>query len=178
MKHLLLTTIIVLLFSTCDNEGTQPIEENPLIGKWAESFSWTNISDCVIIGWEEYCPEIDETSTIEFSEETFEVTIMPPSRTFIVEDDNIYVGWASDTLYSGLYEISNDTIFFHNENSDEPTGVKYWLDNDSLHLAVISGDNMIVMDGDTSYIPTIPMGSFLWGNAWMKTYGTFGRVEQ
>lgn len=92
MKHTLLTIIILLLFITCDTEVTQPAEENPLVGKWSESFSWPNIFDCVTIGWDTHCPDISETSTIQFTENTFEVKILPPSRTFIIEDDTIYVG--------------------------------------------------------------------------------------
>ncbi len=177
MKRILFTPITLIFFLSCNNDVTQSSEENPLLGKWTEPFSWTNIFDCVTIGWDTECPEVSETSTIEFTESTFEVKILPPSRTFIVEEDTIYVGLAGDTLFTGYYEISNDTIIFSRDDSLDPSNVKYWFENDSLHLSAIGESNLIVIDGDTSYAYPFIVNSFVWGNAWFKTHGKFGRIE-
>jgi len=177
MKRILFTTLTLIFFLNCNNDVTQSSEENQLLGKWTEPFSWTNIFECVTIGWDTECPEVSETSTIEFTESTFEVKILPPSRTFIVEDDTIYVGWSGDTLYSGSYETNEDTIFFYFQDSNDPRKMRYWFENDSLTLANVSGRQLVVMDGDTSYIATFSMASFVWGNAWGKTYGVFSKIE-
>lgn len=55
--------------------------------------------------------------------------------------------------------------------------MKYWFENDSLYLSTVSEGILTVIDGDTSYIANFPMGSFIWGNALMKTFGKFGRIE-
>jgi len=177
MIRIFLTIFTIVFLLSCENEENQPIEENPLLGKWTEQFNWTNIFDCMTVGWETFCPEVTEVSTIEFSENTFEVKILPPSRTFITEDDTLYVGWASDTLFAGSYEISNDTVFFYIGDLNDPTKMRYWFQNDSLSVTAVSGNQMVIMDGDTSYISTFPMASFMWGSAWGKTHGIFGKIE-
>lgn len=179
MNFKLFTFFIILFLFSCNSEDVvKPIDENPLLGKWSESFSWTDLFNCVTPSeGETYCPPISETSTIEFTENNFEVKVLPPSRTYIVEDDTIYVGLAGDTLFTGNYSISNDTIQFYRNDSENPIKVKYWVSNDSLYLSTLSEAIMVVMDGDTSYLAGFSMCSFLWGNAWGKTYGTFNRFE-
>lgn len=161
----------------CSDPNSDERSDNPLIGKWYEAFSWVNTLDCVTFEGETDCPEIQESSTIEFSENSFEVKILPPNRTFIVEEDTLYVGWSGDTMYSGTYEIIKDTIVFNIEDENHPRKMRYWWQNDSLGLANISGRELVVMDGDTSYLATFTMASFVWGNAWMKTFGVFERIE-
>ncbi|NQU68206.1 MAG: hypothetical protein HQ510_09720 [Candidatus Marinimicrobia bacterium] len=177
MGRRLFTSITLIFFLSCNNDITQTSEENPLLGKWTETFSWTNIFDCGSFVWDSECPEVSETSTIEFTENTFEVTILPPSWTYVVENDTIYIGLASDTLFTGSYEISNDTIIFSRDDSFDPTNVEYWFENDSLHLSAIAEFNLIVFDGDTSYLAPLAVNSIVWGNAWLKTGGIFGRIE-
>ncbi len=178
MKSVLITTITMIFFISCTNDITKSSEENPLLGKWSESFSWTNSFDCVTpTEGEIYCPPISETSTIEFTESNFEVKVLPPSRTFIIEDDTMYVGLAGDTLFTGSYELSNDMIIFYRDDSFDTSNVKFWFENDSLHLSAIGESNLIVIDGDTSYAYPFAFNSFVWGNAWFKTHGTFGKVK-
>ena len=177
MSRILIASIAFGLFISCNNDVTHSSEENPLLGEWAEQFSWTNTFDCVTIGWDTQCSEVTETSTIEFTEGTFEVKILPPTRTYIVEDDTIYVGWAGDTLYAGEYDYNNDTITFYFNDDNEPEIMRFSLQNDSLSLSALSESIMVVMDGDTSYLASFSIVSFMWGNAWGKTHGTFGKVE-
>lgn len=168
MKRTLLTSFALFFFLSCENDINQPTEENPLVGKWTESFSWINTFDCITIGWETHCPEINENSTIEFMENIFEVKILPTSRTHIVEDD---------TLYTGTYELSNDTVLFYIGDHIDPIKMRYRFENDSLSISTTSEKQIVIMDGDTSYIPTFSPALFIWGNAWGKTQGVFGKIE-
>lgn len=177
MRRVLIVFITFGLLINCNKNVTESSAENPLLGRWTESFSWINIFDCITIGWITNCPEVSESSTIEFTESTFELWILPPSQTYMVEDDTLHVGLSGDTVYSGSYEYDNDTIIFYIDDVNNPIKMRYWFQNDSLSVTAVSGNQMVIMDGDTSYISTFPMASFMWGSAWGKTHGIFGKIE-
>ncbi|MCP5061010.1 MAG: hypothetical protein GY936_00910 [Ignavibacteriae bacterium] len=155
--------ILLFFFLSCEKESVlEPKFQNVLLGKWSETYLW-----------EFYYGEHlyhERTSIVEFEKDNFTVKIMPPIRDLFIKNDSIITGYRNDTLYSGFYEIVNDTIKFHETLSEEELKVNFSIENDSLKLSAIFEEE-IIQNGDT--LKVIPFGVFLWSYSNLKHQGKF-----
>jgi hypothetical protein len=108
-------------------------------------------------------------TAINFQENNFEIKILPPTRILTAIDDSIFVTVSSDTIYSGTYSVSNDTLKFHIGEQENPKLFHYQLEGDSLHL-------MLFPINDSSEVLLFELNSFLWGHTNCKISGVFTRI--
>ena len=179
MKNILLLSFSIIIIINCtDNVVTEPEITNQLAGSnWSESFEWRNLVDSVFpVSEDEEQEFVERTSTISFFESSYEVKISPPRRIITIEGDSIYSSLVDDTLYTGSYEIDNDTIKFYNSGLETPTKMSYSLERDSLHLSRVFNVEMLVNDEDTLYVvELLSNGSFVWSYSFFKNEGIFSK---
>ena len=152
-----------VLVCGCGKENpSQPTKPGPLEGTWSESYLWESMLN-------DY-RSTEKTSTLMLGGKAFTLKILPPHRVLVVEGDSIYTAWSADTLYTGSYGTKSDTLSFYVDQLDGPWLFRFSCENESLSLEQLP----VGYSGD---IAIVRMNSFLWGHSFLKTSGTFMRVD-
>ncbi len=166
MRYSIYISIFILLLAACDNkdELTFDPEYKYLWGTWEEDFRWSDIYYSYNIGQGESRIGKLKTSTIEFYGNNFRVKILPPERKIISAPDTLYITYSSDTLFSGNFSITEDTLKFFISGQSQPVKFRYSISNDSLSIESFS---------DTLENNNEVVKYFLWGNSINKRSGVF-----
>ena len=159
----------VLSIWSCSNLSNPitPASES-LNGIWTEEFIWNSGNIILLEGGQLENNEIIKKSTINFNGNRFEVKVLPPNRILTTKDDSVFVSVSSDTIYTGTFKISRDTLKLFLEHQENPKLFYYQLERDSLHIQQLPIYN-------SSGYSIIDMGSFIWGNTNLKHVGVFVR---
>jgi len=159
LKSLPVFWILLFIIITRCEKPTEPKQPTyPLIGIWSEKFLWNSYPN--------YYGECTKISTITFTENNFSAKILPPHRMILFEKDSFYVGNSPDTLYTGFYTTTNDTIHFNIDDKDISIKMNFYVTNESLYV------NVIPEPGPEGSM-YIPLGVFLWDYCDGKRSGTF-----
>jgi hypothetical protein len=159
LKSLTVFGILLFIIIIGCEKPTEPKQPtNPLIGIWAETFLWNS--------YQYQYGEYTKTSTINFTVNNFMLKILPPYRMILFEKDSFYVGYSPDTLYTGFYITTKDTIFFNVDDKDFSIKMNFYVTNESLYV------NVIPEPGPEGSM-CIQLGVFLWDNCDGKRSGTF-----
>jgi hypothetical protein len=172
MKWLLTVVILsLLLFVQCGNQlSIAPSETDYIIGKWEETFNFYWLADQVHPAEGNGFAATERTSTLSLSEDHFILRIHPPRRAFVFEPDTFYVGWADDTLFTGVYEIRQDSLLMNLAGSDRFERFTFSMEENRLR---ISAAGELDSNGQMAF----PLSSFLWAYSFFKGSGEFIRVE-
>ncbi len=173
--RIFLNIVILGLISFLMSCGDHPLsdrENDTLLGSWEETFSWSppavftdrfNPPDTVMAAL-----PTQKTARLSLDENVFTLKIWPPHHIgYFVKDSLVMTGLSSDTLYTGTYAVSGDTLFLKAEGDANPSGFIFEAGEDRLTFSVVKPD-----------IPDLNVdvqGSFLWGYSFLKTTGTFKR---
>jgi len=174
-KEIFRSLFIFLVFSlsawNC-SDLTNPIltYNGTLNGKWEEEFVWNSNLVVIFGGGKFQYSSMNKKSTIKFSGNHFEVKILPPNRIISSTGDSTFVTVSSDTIYTGSFKISGDTLKFYLRNQEPPQIFSYKFYGDSLHIQQLP---KIYSSG----LYTINMTSFLWGNSDFINAGVFTRIK-
>jgi len=177
MKEMFIKPVIIMLVillawncSKDTNPFTSGKETITLEGKWTEEFTWSSKLFVVLGGGKFEDSLMVKTTTINFQGNNFEIKILPPTRIITQKNDSIYVTVSADTMYSGTYSISSDTLKFYFGQQENPKLFRYQLEEDSLHIQQFSLQ-------DSSGFWSFSIGSFLWGRTAFKNSGVFARTH-
>ncbi len=175
VKSIITNTLLIILFlsftwvCTNDNPILQPVQS--VEGTWSEDFYWSSFGHIIIGGGTLEDSVMIKTSTLTFSENSFELKILPPHRIFSSIGDSVFVTNNSDTVFTGSYTISADTLKFIMGPDQIAKPFKYRINGDSLYIS------QLPISVDTSGTALYEMSSFLWGNTFSKHSGVFGRKQ-
>jgi hypothetical protein len=162
----LLFMMSVISIYCLGNYTISPFGHNSIEGTWEESFTWISgyhgiwIEDSII------CETIDRTSKISFTRDEFIVKILPPRRTILVVGDSVYSGFADDTLYTGYYQIDNDTLYLKRDTHFQEDPFIFNIKHDTLSIRRI-------VIADTGQLMMVPINHFIWANSFNKISGNF-----
>lgn len=166
LKLILLFQSSIFLFLSCNKSNpTEPIAINSFAGTWQETFEWI---DPTPEGGTSIDSGITKTSTLTFDSYTFAVKILPPHRVFSFQPSIGYTTYSSDTSYTGVFQVSGDTLLLETDVTTER--YIYSLTGDTLRLQTAG---KMESDGMISY----PLFNFLWDHSWFKHAGIFHRVK-
>ena len=158
--HLLVVLIIIILLS-CKKVTDPIVEQNAINGSWVEEYTWFNKLECINPEDDSANCIVSQRSTLKLYKSKFSVQITP----HINNPLGIF-----DTLYTGVFWIRSDTIFFDSDSFHATQKMSYQLSEDSLSLELLYENE----DGRTTLIPCCV---FVWGNAIDKISGTFHRKK-
>ena len=147
-----------------------PSETNSLEGMWTESFDFNLLRDEFKPTGSADISGMERTSTLSLFGEQFALRIQPPRSAFLFEPDTFYVGWANDTLFTGVYEIRHDSLLMNLAENDRIERFVFAIEENRLCISTVG-------EPGPGGIVAVPMSSFLWGDSFGKSSGEFTRVE-
>jgi len=166
-----ITILAILTLSGCDNENpNKPSNSEALEGTWTESFEWVSLDRTLQYVDELPQSRVSRTTIITFEGDIFSAMILPPVRIIITTPESVYVGNASDTLFTGHFEISYDTLTFVVSELEKSERFRYYTQGGDLNLFKVA-------KADTNGYLLIEPRSFLWGYSDLKNFGVFNKVE-
>ena len=156
----------ILILVGCENHNpvlttnkTELTSQNAIDGKWAEDFIWYSLP---------FPNGISEatkgkTSTLTLHNSEFTVSILPPQAVMIPGSSSTL---SSDTMYTGTFDLTQDTISFLINGQTDPLKFLFSTKTDSIFFSAIT---QITSDSVQHY--------FLWANSATKTAGGFKRLN-
>ena len=166
-----LSVVAILAFLAwhCSEDDYPTVVDNEasrLEGTWFEEFTWRATNIIIFNGGRLEDTTMTKRTTINLQEGNFEIKILPPNRILTPRGDSIITTVSSDTLYSGTYSASGDTLTFFMGQQKNPELFRYRIESDSLFIRLLP-------IADSSGLGWYASGSFLWGNTFSKTSGKF-----
>ncbi len=177
-SYILILTFLFFVFLTCSRDKTiltvEPI--NNLTGTWSETFDWEGRQPgYVIIEKNSIFETIPRTSTLTFIENQFSVKILPPVQIQKIVDGSFVRVLSDDTLFTGQYQVIDDTIILYLDDREESDIYHYAIKNDTLKLDAFFTTDTADTSGQVigrSFI------NFLWAYSFLKWSGNFVRIEE
>jgi hypothetical protein len=161
-----------MFFLSCGSqEPTAPSHPALETGIWEETYEWHDWGGISYTGDPDpYYPGFLRTSSLNFFDHQFSLTILPPIYKTVFEPDTVYRIPSSDTLYTGTYGIRGDTLILSVDSRDRPSRFHFRIENDSLYIRTAG-------EIDSLGNVAISLSSFLWDQSFAKQSGVFARVE-
>jgi len=163
-------TLSIIIFLSCKKSNTtEPVTDNSLTGVWQETFEWSDPTTQTYPESEISANSgITRTTTLTLSSNIFSVKILPAHRVLSSQQGTIGSVYSSDTSYSGVFQVSGDTLILQSGNVTER--FMFSFSGDTLRL-------QIALKKEREGILSTALRSFLWAHSWFKRAGDFISVH-
>jgi len=175
MKKIALLLLLIVIMVGCKNSSVEPPNSLIIEGKWEENYEYYNIMDGDVFP-EKVNARYSAKTEIEINSNKISIKILPCISEFGIDSlGNPQVMPRSDTLYTGSYTLSKDTIEVKVKGFNNQKDFKYKQEEyfTLKYIYSAKGDTLKIQRVLSGSKYEMPSGDFMWNGSSSKLSGQF-----